>query len=272
MKLGLGSVYAILGLMAVGGGPAKASADTLNGDFGFTVSYAGYTRGAATPQITFTGTGLTTATSIKIPGPLGGVSTPTSASPFVQLVTTAGGTDAMLFGFANDFLSLGGSGMDYGSLVSLASQTLSVSHINGGEQLILPPPMALLSFGGDTYNAAGTTPNQRFEFSYSEYSWSTVTSVNVFGTVQKDLVGSFTGMIDDSQALLPGGYDQTAATVLLTFHSTCPALSKCTPPTLIGELVTSLPPTHHTELPEPVSIALLGVGLVGLAVARRRHS
>lgn len=245
MKFRLGLVCALAGAMAVSAGVSQASAGTLNGFMEF--GAAGVTYGG--------GTSLGSATFIKLP-------------------TTAlvlGPEDAIspLNGVVNNF--------DYNPANPWSFQALSIigvnTHIAGN---VLPTTFGIgtpyigsfLTFASDGPTAAfpvlglgkGTSPAYRFTYDISLASWASS------GPGELDLTTS--GFLMDSG--LPGFVGQ-AASLTLTLTSACSANAiDCGRATGAWEFYT-LGDGNYTLTPEPAALSVLGMGLVALAMVRRRR-
>ena len=254
VKAGLGAVFALAGLMTVQASVNSASALTLNGEFFF----APFESKTNVPLVTFVGPDLEHATSVTFATPQGGIATPTKAKPFVQLIVN--GIPATYNGKLNDFDSTIPSppayAMDTGSIVSIFPLTLTPMNLNGGFFLSSLP--GFLTFAGNSYLGNGN--GDRFTYDVTSISW-TSNSLN-------HLDIDFRGFVSDSV----GFFDDHPAEVHLALVSGCElAPSSCKFANAAGTFESD--GTGGNELiPEPISLSLLGVGLTGLAIARRRRS
>ena len=124
---------------------------------------------------------------------------------------------------------------------------------------------SFLTFSFTSPNAAGTTPNGRFTYSISDIVWER-------GSILNTLNFESSGFIIDSA---PGGTTGQLATLSGSFHSTCPKVpvfgKPCNAATVHFDFETLGDGTYQ-NVPEPVSMSLLGIGIVGLMVARRHRT
>ena len=111
-----------------------------------------------------------------------------------------------------------------------------------------------------TSSVAGTVPNGRFTYDISDIVWEAGTKLNTLNFFS-------TGFIGDSG--FPG-FSGQQATLSGSFSTHCVANTSCNTITSHFEFET-LGDGHYQNIPEPVSMSLLGIGIAGLVAARRRR-
>ena len=255
VKAGLGAVFALAGLMTVQASVNSASAAlTLNGEFFF----APFESKTNVPLVTFVGPDLEHATSVTFATPQGGMANPDKTHPFVQLIVN--GIPATYNGKPNDFdstiLSPPAYAMETGSIVSISPLILTPAGLNGPS--FFSPLPNFLTFAASSY--LGTGNDNRFIYDASFIRW-TSNSLN-------HLDFDSSGFVHDSL----GFFDDNAAEVHLALVSGCElAPTSCKFANAAGTFE-SAGTGGNQLIPEPISLSLLGVGLTGLAIARRRRS
>ncbi len=239
MKTRLGIVCALAGVLAVSAGVPQASATTttLNGmmDFATRVTFGG-------------GTDLASATWIAIPA---------TATVEDQWATGVNGNP-------NDFLYNAAHPWSFqpGSLVHL-NTGIAGNHLTTAAGGGTPPAAGFLTFAMDNGTAKGTIPSFRFTYDLAAATW--FTSPTAPDKLEMDSIGFLT------DTGIPGFLAQPSVlTLSITTNCDNIAHPACNFANAAWEFSTD-GTGGYTLTPEPAALSVLGMGLVGLAMVRRRR-
>ncbi len=181
------------------------------------------------------GTNLSTATSVTFP-----------TTEYVNFIPSTNLVD----GVANDFAS----GLSW-SFSNFATVTLSTGTLSTVGGFVNIP--SFLTFAANSFLGTGTTPADRFTYDMVLTNWTS--------SAANELTLTSQGFVYDAV----GAFYPTPAELSISLTSNC-GLKPCN--AAAGTWVFSAEGTGGNSLiPEPVSMSLLGAGLAGLAVARRRR-